>query len=147
MSKFPSDESLVFILCDDFRHEGSGKMSIFGVYGDAMLVDQPLAQERVALPSLGVYIAFKDGIGKFQMSIQLIAPDNKVLIPAGTAQQVEKHPVGWMNVALKMMPFEGTFGEYDLEIALQDESGGKMKYARTFTIDRSLANKATHVVH
>ena len=147
MVKFPTDEGLIFILCDDFRHEGNGKMSIFGVYGDTMMVAQPLAQERVALPSLGLYIAFKDGVGKFQMSIELIAPDNVVLIPGGTVQPVEKQSVGWMNVALKLSPFEGVFGEYDIEISLQDEGGGKKKYTRLFTISRPPAIQVSRVVH
>jgi hypothetical protein len=135
MSIFPTDEGMIFMLCDDFRNEGNGKISMFGLLGDNVLVDQPLGQEKVVLQSLGVYIAFRDGMGNFQMSIGLTAPD-KTTFPTKAAQQTEKKPEGWMNIAFKMMPFQGALGNYTLKITLEDEAGTKREYTRTFSIQR-----------
>jgi hypothetical protein len=136
MSKFPTNAGLIFMLCDDFREDGGGKISLFGIYADAILVQQPLTQEKVALPSLAFYIAFRDGTGKFRMSIGLNGPGNTELIPAGEAQTVEKMPEGWMSVAFKVVPFEGPLGKYWLNITLEDEKSAKTQYSRVFSIKR-----------
>lgn len=134
MNKFPTDEKLVLILCDDFRHEGNGKMSMFGLYGDNLQVVQPPEQKKVVLESLGIYAAFRDGVGKFKMTVLLTAPNDKELLPAGEPQLVEKKSDGWMNIALKLVPFSGEIGDYTLRISLQDDAGKKREYTRTFTI-------------
>jgi hypothetical protein len=136
MSKFPTNSGLILMLCDDFRNDGGGKISLFGMYSDSILVELPPAQEKVILPSLGIYIAFRDGVGQFKMSIVLTDPDNTELIPAGSAQTVEKPPNGWMSLAFKLMPFEGALGEYWLQILLEDENGIKTEYSRIFSIRR-----------
>jgi hypothetical protein len=136
MSKFPTNAGLILMLCDDFREDGGGKISLFGIYADAIIVQQPVTQELVVLPSLALYIAFRDGAGKFNMSIGLTGPGNTELIPAGEAQSVEKMPDGWMSVVFKIVPFEGALGEYWLQILLEDENGIKTEYSRTFSIRR-----------
>lgn len=136
MNKFPTDQKLILILCDDFRHEGGGKMSMFGLYGDNLQVVQSPEQTKVVLESLGVYAAFRDGIGKFKMTVSLTAPNDKALLPASEPQSVEKKSNGWMNIALKMVPFNGEIGDYTLKISLQDDAGEKREYTRTFTISR-----------
>jgi hypothetical protein len=138
MSKFPTNAGLIFMLCDDFREDGGGKISLFGIYADAILVQQPLAQEKVSLPSLAFYIAFRDGAGRFRMSMGLTGPGNAVLIPEGEAQPVEKMPDGWMSVAFKIVPFEGPLGKYRLNISLEDEKSNKTEYSRTFSIRRQV---------
>jgi hypothetical protein len=132
---FPTDEALFFMLCDDFRHADDGKLSIFGVLGDKVQVKQPLTQKLVALRSLGMCLFFRDGLGKFQMSMGLTAPGNKVMLPMGTKQQVEKKSDGWMNVALKFEPFSGESGDYILNISLTDGDGKEKVYKKSFSIN------------
>jgi hypothetical protein len=139
MNKFPTDEKLILILCDDFRHEGNGKMSMFGLYGDNLQVVLPLDQTKVVLESLGVYAAFRDGEGKFKMTVLLTAPNDKTLLPPDELQLVEKKSNGWMNIALKLVPFNGEIGDYTLKISLQNDAGEKREYTRNFTIGRQSA--------
>ncbi|KXS30653.1 MAG: hypothetical protein AWT59_3218 [Candidatus Gallionella acididurans] len=134
---FPINENMIFMLCDDFRHEGGGKMSMFGMLGDNMRVNLPKDQNIVTLSSLGIYVAFKDGIGNFKMNVSLKSPDNKELIPQVEPQSVKKERAeGWMNVALKLSPFRSLLGKHILKVKLKDAEGGEAEYIRTFNIDR-----------
>lgn len=141
MSIFPTDEKLIFILCDDFRHEGDGKLSVFGLYGDNLVV--PANLKQVLLQSLGIYVALRDGVGHFKMSVEVSGPNNATLIPRGPAQQVEKKPDGWMNVALKVAPFQGVLGAYVMKILLENSEGARKEYVRTF----SISNPSTETKH
>lgn len=135
MNIFPSDEKMVFILCDDFRNEGNGKLTLYGIYGENLQVLPPLTQEKVTLQTLAVYAAFTDGLGNYKMTAEISGPGNVVLMPRGAAQPVEKKSNGWMNIALKMAPFQGKLGDYVLKITLENGEGGKKEYKRTFTIE------------
>ena len=65
MSQFPNKDNVVLILCDDFRNEGDGKISIFGVFSDSIYVVSTNESGIAALPSLGIYVIFRDGLGEF----------------------------------------------------------------------------------
>jgi len=126
----------MFMLCEDFREEGGGKLSIYGVIGDNIQVDLPDTQSKVAFPSLGLIMIFRDGVGKFQMSNRLTFPNKQALPTSEMKQSVEKRSDGWMNVAIKLMPFHGQIGEYNLGISLIDEHSVKKDYTRAFSITR-----------
>lgn len=137
MNQLPSIEKVVLILCDDFRNEGNEKMSIFGVYSDTLFVKIPDTENSINLTSLGIYVAFRDGVGNFKMSIQLSDPNNVNLLPVTLPSPVVKKPDSWMNVALKFMPFLGIVGSYKLNISLEDEQNNRREYPLQFFIKRS----------
>jgi len=134
MSRFPTNDSLFLMLCDDFRHEGDGKLSIFGAFSDTVLVVLSDPQAKIMLTSLGIYLAFRDGFGHFKMTMRITSPNKTELLPERERVPVEKTPDEWMNVAIKLQPFSGTTGDYILRISLEDESGTTQEYVKPFYI-------------
>ena len=138
MSQFPTNDGLFLMLCDDFRHEGDGKLSIFGVFSDSVVVQELDAQGNVSLASLGIFLAFRDGLGNFKMSMAITSPKKTELIPPAPPQPVEKKTDAWMTVAIKLQPFLGTRGDYSLKISLEDENGIKREYVKPFYVKINL---------
>lgn len=132
MSKFPSIDRTFLMICDDFRHEGDGKLSIFGVLSDTALVNASDTKTDVGLQSLGIYIAFRDGLGKFKMTMKVTNPKQVCLVPEDEARPVEKKADGWMNIALKIQPFRGPLGIYTVQVILEDDMKIKNEYSMSF---------------
>lgn len=135
MKKFPSDNGLIFLVCDDFRQENGGKTTLLGVYGNTLVAEKGKEngnEEEFAIPSLAFYTAFSDGEGEFTASIQVKGPDGTLLLPPDTKQIVSKKSDGWLTLAFKMMPFRITPGTHTLVIYLDDK-----EYARDFYVQLS----------
>ncbi len=137
MKSLPTENGIVFLICDDLRQEQGGKTTLLGVYGDTVMVEEPAGGTpggEPILPSIACYFAFSDGEGEWVGELQVIGPDGKELLPPGATQPMVKKEAGWMAVAFKIMPFKALPGTYSVLIRLD----GK-EYVRKFNVQMASA--------
>jgi hypothetical protein len=104
MKTYPSDEKFVFLLADDFRQEVGGKLTILGLYpGSGINVEQNLTS--VTLQSLSNILIFQDGHGIFSVKIQMIDPDDNILLESDYGQISKDKDVNMVIVA-RVAPFK-----------------------------------------
>lgn len=76
--KYPT--KVIFVLADMVRQEIGGKHTIIGAYaGDKLLLNSEAlgiikSGNAVVLPTLALYVIFKDGEGDFSLSMQVKRP-------------------------------------------------------------------------
>ena len=76
--QFPTDEKLVFYVCDAIRAEANNKLGLLGIYlgGDIILEKGT----PTVLPTLGVFFQFMDGAGEFKGRLQVMTPSKDIPI-------------------------------------------------------------------
>lgn len=122
----PTDEQVVFLLCEHIRQEQGNKLTLIGLYSGGNIIF-PHA-DGMNLPSVSMLFIFSDGVGSFKGRFALIDPDGNAMLDHdwGEMSKTLEHK---MNMIVQVSPFKAKIGEY---IARADLDG--YIYERRFTI-------------
>lgn len=118
--QFPTDEKLVFYVCDAIRQEANNKMALLGIYlgGDIVLEEAP----PVVLPSLGVFFQFLDGAGEFAARLQVLTPKKDIPIDVDLKNITIKEGMRQTTaLTINVMKFEVP-GDYLFRLLLDDRA-------------------------
>jgi len=126
--QYPSDQGLLFLLCDDVRVGEGQKPMLFGLYPDRkMVVPSPLPP-RASIESLALFAAFTDGEGTFQARLEVTDPEGKPA-PQQPAREVVKEVDGVLTIVSKFIPFPVKVGEFTASFYLDEH-----RYTRNFRV-------------
>lgn len=138
MSKLP--DTAIFLLCEDIRQEPYGKASLLGVYGGNEIgvpAGQSMGENSIMmLPMLCIYVAFPDGDGKFNATVNVLDPFGVAIADDKAGREVEKKSPGAMTMHFKFAPFELKFGTYKIVVGLDNK-----KYPWSFLVHEVAAIK------
>lgn len=130
--KYPTNEGLNFIVCDDIREEQNNKLILVGVYGGGDILFEPKGSDDVVynLPSLALFFQFLDGFGEFNGSFELVDPSGNHVINHADTGVLTKKDTGALVFYAKVNNFNvKEFGQYKAVMRLDDE-----EYEKVFQI-------------
>lgn len=120
------------LICDNtIREEGSGKVSLIGIFENILVA--PAAQFPVRHGLLCVYAKVTDAEGEYGIRLELVRLDDELTMGGGEAQ---------VTLADRMTPAEFVFQLPDLVF----ERPGRYEF-RLFANRRCVGNKSFSVVH
>jgi len=116
-----------FFVADDARAEKDDKTTLVGLYMGAEVLMAPGVPVHlpVLLPGLAVVCVLYGGFGKYQMTADLLGPDNKPVAPPMTGE-VPKEKAKSLTLQFKIAPFPlHAFGKFQLTVHLQEDGQTK----------------------
>lgn len=129
--QFPTDSRCTFILCDAIRQEAGGKVSLLGVFANGEIVSAPGVSLPTSMP-LAFYFLFIDGVGRFDLKIDVMTPSHKLLVD-GPVNPVEKLANKNLTVAIQLPLVDlAEAGQYTFTVKLDSQT-----YTRPFTLTLS----------
>ncbi len=139
----PKKREVRFLLAEDLRQEGLGKLSILGfIPGNRFAVggDPPkqIPGAAFVLPSVAFLFVIEGGEGKFGGHLRMFAPDGKTTVLDSPIQQpIEKVKGSPAVFGTGSRPFAGpAFGTYTIELALE-----KSKFRFSIVIEHAAAER------
>lgn len=119
MKKRLPDQDAVFLVCDDVRHEGSGKVSLLGLFGGGdVQISGPYTEGEV-IESLAIYCIFNNGEGEFQVRTKLTDPAGKETL--GPLEKARIDRGNKFGLTVRIRPFAVTsLGIYTLTVFIDD---------------------------
>jgi hypothetical protein len=132
-AKFPLDKDMQFLICEDVRHEVSGKATLVGFYPGSVVVvhgSPPESTDFVAvLSSLSLVFVLSGGSGTSKGRVEIIDPAGEVAFAQDLAA-VTFLPNASATVAGQLRPFAvKRFGNYSAVLSF-----GKKKYEASFEL-------------
>lgn len=132
--RLPPAKQVRFVLCEDARQEMSGKSILIGVYpGEIIVVHNPKVPEGTtavaALRSVCLVFFVGDGVGRFEASIKITAPDDTIAFEQKVGS-VALEADGTATIVGQIQPFlVKAFGAYMVTLSLDDR-----EYPFEFTV-------------
>lgn len=129
MKKYPSEDELQLLVCEDVRAEEGNKHTLIGVFsGDTIYInDAPVAHGLMG--SLAIFARFLGGEGSFALQLGMTTPSGKQLLKE-EIRQAEKVANAAMVIVGKVVPFPLEPGKYTVVVKLDDKS-----YTRYFSVE------------
>ncbi len=102
------------VVCEDVRQEVNGIQSLIGV-----LTVVPAANAPVGILKIAIWTRWSNGLGKFQQTARILAPDNVTVIGDATVDfEIKNIASNATNVNFFAGVQFPSFGIYTVEVAL-----------------------------
>lgn len=121
-----------FIVAEFVRNELGGKVTIIGAYAGGHILLSPSTTFPANFP-LAFYGVFEDGVGEFDVKLQILSPDDEVQVDGIIGKAIKK-PDQALTLAFSIAPFRpNSFGEYRFKIMLDDKAFFEKFYVKAQT--------------